>query len=136
MHHEPLPISLCLHFPELLQPDAVHLGSCSELESFLELSTQLPAAAFGEEGVLAVQLHARLVRVGLLALAIDAQVPRSEAFHRAAFIEDFCGGETGEDLDPQRFGLFAEPAAYVAEADDVVPMVLEARRQHPVGGPQ
>src|SRR5262249_1569552 len=68
VHDKAGPVPLRLHVPQLLQPDAVYLRRCSELESLLELTAELAAAALGEEGVLAVQLHARLVRGGLFAL--------------------------------------------------------------------
>ena len=41
-----------------------------------------------------------------------------------------AAAKAGKDLHAERFGLLAEPAADVAEADDVVAVVLEARRQH------
>ena len=50
-------------------------------------------------------------------------------------VQRFGAGEAGVDLDTQRFGLFAEPAADVAERDDVVAFVMEAARQQAVGHP-
>jgi hypothetical protein len=76
-----------------------------------------------------VELDAGLKRVGLLALAVDAHVARGDAAH-AAFVEQhLVRGESGEDLDAERFGLRAEPAAEGPQADDVVAVVLEAAGQ-------
>ena len=79
-------VALGLDLPQLLQADAVDLrvDAFAQLEALLELPAEVAAAAFGEQGVLAVQLHAGLVGVGLLALAVDAHVAGGDAFDRAA----------------------------------------------------
>src|SRR6185436_10238116 len=118
----------------LFQADAVNLGRFPEIESLFELSAEVPAAAFGEEGVLAVQLHAGLVGVGLLALAVDAEVAGGDALHRRALIQDFGRGEAGEDLDAELLRLPAQPAREAAETDDVVAVVLKTAGQHPARG--
>ena len=61
-------------------------GLFPKIESLFELPPEVAAAPFGEEGVLAVQLHAGLVGVGLLALAVDPQVAGGDALHRGASI--------------------------------------------------
>ena len=48
-------------------------------------------------------------------------------------VEHLGGGEAGEDLDAQRFGLLRQPPDDVREADDVVAIVVEVCRQQPVG---
>ena len=74
------------------------------------------------------------IGVGRLAVLADAHVAGGDALHRAVLVvEHFGGRETGKDLDAQRFGLLAQPAAHVAEADDVIAVVLEAGRQHEIG---
>ena len=55
---------------------------------------------------LRVQLHARLVGVGLLALLADAHVAGGDAFDAPfVVVEHLRGGEAREDLDAQRLGL-------------------------------
>ncbi len=44
-------------------------------------------------------------------------------------VEHLGAGKAGIDFDAQRFGLFAQPAAHLAEADDVVAVVLETAGQ-------
>jgi hypothetical protein len=62
-----------------------------------------------------------------------AHVTGGDALHGAILIEQHFGaGEARVDLDTQRFGLFAQPAADVAERDDVVAFVMEAAGQQAV----
>src|SRR4029077_5462174 len=97
---------------------------------------EVPPAPFGKEGVLAVQFHARLVGVGLLALAVDAEVAGGDALHRGAFIQGFGRGEAGKDLDAELLGLLAQPAGEVAETDDVVAVVGKTRGEQPGRRPE
>src|SRR5690606_10737578 len=98
-----------------------------------ELAAEMSAAALGEERVLRVQLYARLIGRGVLAVPADAHVAGSDAFHRLGFVQHFGGGEAGEDLDAERFGLLRKPAANVSEARDVVAVVLEGVGQEKAG---
>src|SRR5438046_455370 len=109
-------MALGLYFPQFLQADAIHLriGAVAQAMLLLELFAELAAAAFGEEGVFAVQLHAGLIGSGLLALAIDAEVARGDALYRGALVEHFGRGEARKDLDAQCLGLLAKPAADIA----------------------
>src|SRR3546814_11483005 len=50
-------------------------------------------------------------------------------------IQHLGGGEPGIDLDAELGRLLAEPAADVAEADDVVAMVVHLRRRRQAVGP-
>ncbi len=59
-----------------------------------------------------------------------AHVAGGDAHHGASLVEkNFGTGKAWVDLDAERFGLFAQPAADVAERDDVVAFVVEALRQ-------
>jgi DNA polymerase len=131
VHDEPRHVLLGLHLPQLLQADAVDLrpAAFAQLEALLELAAEISAASLGEHRVLGVQLDARLVARGLLAVLADAHVARGHAAHAAVFgVEDFRGGEARIDLDARGLGLRAQPAADVAQARDVVAVILEARR--------
>ena len=70
----------------------------------------------------------------MLAVLADAHVAGGDALHRAVLVvEHLGGGEAGIDLDAQRLGLLAEPAADVAQADDVVAVVVHQPRHQEVG---
>jgi hypothetical protein len=121
-----------LHVPQLLQADAVDLRvlAFAQAVARLELPPELPAAAFREQGVLAMELHAGLIRARLLALPADPHVAGRDALDRVPFIEDLRGREAGEDLHAGRLRLLAEPARERAQADHVVAVVPEAAREH------
>ncbi len=115
--------------PEFLQTDAVYLRIRVRVQAITlhQLPAQMPAAALGEKDVLAVQLDPRLILVGRPAVASHAHVASGDAANAAfVVIEHFRGGKAGVDLDAQRFGLLPQPAAHVAQADDVVAVIPEA----------
>ncbi|MDT4856373.1 hypothetical protein FQZ97_907610 [compost metagenome] len=81
-----------------------------------------------------MQLHAGLVVVGVAAVAGHTHVAGGHAADGAVFVvQDFHCGEAGEDIHAQRLGLLAHPLHDVAQADDVVALVVETGRQQPVG---
>ena len=107
---------------ESLLPDTDPTGRLPEVgdrvdavaqpKALLQPAAQMAAAAFGEQRVLAVQLHAGLIRIGLVAFAVDAHVAGDHAFHDAALVVEHVGrGKTRKDLDSERFGLLTQPAA-------------------------
>ena len=97
------------------------------MEFFLQLLAEMAATAFSKEGVFGMQFHAELMCVGGLAVAADAHVAGGDTFDAAVFVEQhFSGGKAGENLHAQCFGLLAHPAHDVTEADNIVPVVLEA----------
>ena len=76
----------------------------------------MAARAFGEQGVFGVEFQPRLVVALVAAILGHAHVLRRDALDRAIIVvEHFGGGEAGEDLHPQPFGLFGQPAAQVAK---------------------
>src|SRR2546426_8356376 len=136
--HETGRVALGFHLPQLLQPDAVDLRIALSLQGVLpeQLPAQMPARALGEEGVFRVQLHPGLVGPGLLAAAADAELAGGDALYALAFVEDFSRGKAGKDFNAQALGLPAEPARQVAEADDVVAVILEAGGQQEIRRPE
>src|SRR5690606_40963784 len=84
------------------------------------------AAAFGEQGVLGTQFHAGGVHPVLrVAFAVDTQVTGEDALDHAVLVDQrFLGGKAGVDLNTQILGLLGQPAAQVAQGDDVVAMVV------------
>ncbi len=136
VHDQALDVLLRLDLPQFLEADAVHLriGAIAQLEFLLQLLAEMAAAALGEEGVLAEQLHARLVRLGGLAVAADAHVAGGDAFYRTILVVEHLGaGEAGVDFHAEGLGLLRQPAADIAQADDVVAVVEKAAREQGVG---
>ncbi len=131
-------VILGFDFPQFLDADAVGLrvrGTArrahgAQVEFLFQLLAEVPAAAFGEQGVFGVQLHARLmVRAGG-AVAVQAHVAGGDALDRAVVVEqNLGGGETGVDFRAHGLGLFTQPAAQQAERDDVIAVVLHLRRR-------
>ena len=132
VHDEPGLVLGGVDLPKLFQADAVSLLlACGvELEALKQHAPERAAAALGEERVFRGELHARLEGLGLLAVLADAHVAGGDAAHRAVVVVENLGGrEAGIDLDAELLRLLAEPAAEIAEADDVVAVVLHRRQQ-------
>ena len=94
-----------------------------------QLLRQRAAAAFGEQRVARAQLHAALEIVGGFAVLADAHVAGGDADDAPVLLQQFGGGEAGIDLDAQRLGLLPQPAADIAERNDVVAVVVHLRRR-------
>jgi len=136
VHHETGLVLGRIDFPEFLDAyrPARRITPFVELVFRDELLAQVAARAFGEDGVLGVQLHAELEAVGRLPVLADAQVAGGHALDRAVVVVEQLGGrEAGEDLHTQRLGLLAHPAHHVAQMHDVVAVVVHGARQQPVG---
>src|SRR3546814_11474091 len=109
------------------------MGVLAQIEPGHELATERAAAAFREEGVLRVQLHAGRVVGGMLAILADAHVAGGDAFHAAVLvIEDLGRREAGIDLHATSAGLLAQPEAPVAEPAGLVAFVADGRRAQEV----
>ena len=122
--------------PQILQADAVALRVLAGVERVPgdQLAPEVAARALGEDRVLGVQLHAELEVAGRLAFLAQPLVAGGHALHGAGLVVQHLGGrKAGEHVNAQRLGLLAEPAHQVAEAGDVVAVVLEAVRQQEVG---
>jgi hypothetical protein len=102
-----------------------------------QLLAQVAACAFGEHGVLAVQLHAQLEFTSGLAVLAHAHVAGGHALDGAVFVEQHFGrGKARENFHAQGLGLVGQPLAEEAQAHDVVAFVVEALGQQPVGRAQ
>ena len=122
--------------PQLLDADAVglRLHALAQLVGVEQLLGQGPAAALGEQGVGRAQFHARLVVRAFLAFLRDAHDAGDDAAHLAFLDDGLGGGEARVDLDAQRLGLGTQPAADIAEGDDVVPLIVHLRRRRQLVG--
>src|ERR1700722_15273535 len=111
-----------IDLPDFLQADAEFRGFALGIKRELrdELLGQAAARAFGEQSVLAAQLHA--ARVGSLVRTIlgDTHVAGRNAAHGAlVVVEDLNCRETRIDLDAKRFGLGRKPTTKHAKRTDI-----------------
>jgi len=76
-----------------------------------------------------MQFHARGVAVFLLAIVADAEVASGDTFNRTVFVEQhFAGSKAREDLYAQTFRLLGQPAAQVAQRNNIVAFVVHGLR--------
>ncbi|MNQ85604.1 hypothetical protein D3C85_1007750 [compost metagenome] len=137
VHHQALLVLGRIDLPQLLDADAVVLGVDLgvQLVALEQLLADVATAAFGEQGVLGAQFHAGgVVTLFRIALVVDAQVAGDDAAHHAVVVDQrFLGGEARVDLDAEVLGLLGQPAAQVAQRDDVVAFVVHGFRHGEVG---
>ncbi|MCY1426632.1 hypothetical protein D9M71_424550 [compost metagenome] len=128
VYHQALLVLGRVDVPDFLDADAVMLGVGFAVELVLldQLFADVATAAFGEQGVLGTQFHARgVVTLFRVAFAVDAEVTGDDPADHAVLVDQrFLGGEARVDLDAQAFGLLGQPAAQVAQGDDVVAFVV------------
>ncbi|RMS73221.1 hypothetical protein ALP62_05511 [Pseudomonas syringae pv. aceris] len=128
VHHQPLFMFGRVDFPDFLEADSVmlHVGFVVEVEALEQLLADVTTAAFGEQRVLGAQFHAGGVQAFLrIAFAVDTQIPGDDAAHYTVFVEQrFLSGKARIDFDTEVFSLLSQPAAQVAQRDDVVAMVV------------
>ncbi len=125
--------------PQLLQAEAVllRLGILVERELADQPLRQRAARALGDHGVLGAQLDAALEVVGRLAVLADALVAGRDADDRTLLVVQHLGDRKLRiDLNAQFAGLLAEPAHEVAEAADIVAVIVHQRRHDEVGDAQ
>ncbi len=126
-----------IDFPDFLEPDAVMLdiAVAAQVELLHQALAQMPAAAFGEHRVLGAQFHARGIAVLGFAFLGHAHVARDDTADRPLVVVDHIGGGVaGEDVGTHGFGLIAQPAHQLAQADDVVAFVVHGLGQECIGG--
>ncbi|RMS28105.1 hypothetical protein ALP71_03579 [Pseudomonas coronafaciens pv. garcae] len=128
MYHQTLFVFRRVDFPDFLEADGVmlHIGFVIQVETLEQLLADVTTAAFGEQRVLGAQFHAGGVQAFFgIAFAVDAQIAGDDTAYHAVFVEQrLLGGEARVDLHTQVLGLLGEPAAQVAERNDVVAMVV------------
>jgi hypothetical protein len=137
--HEAGLVMLGLDLPELLETDAVFLGlaALGQVEALDELLGKRAAHALPDQHILAHEGHAGLVVRAARSVALDAHVARDDARHRTVFAIDQIGcGKARIDLNAQRFGMAGQPAADIAERDDVIAVIAHQRRHEHVGHAQ
>ena len=123
-------------FPEFLDAQGVSLrvAALIELEFGNQLATQMAACAFGKHRVFAQQFHTELKIVGRLAVLADAHVAGGHALDGTiVVVQHFGGRKAGEDFHAQIFRLRGQPARDVAQADDVIAIVVKALGHQKIG---
>ena len=114
VQHEPRHVLRRIDLPQFLDADAPGLRIAALVEPVPRdhLLAEMAARAFGEQRVLAEELHAGLEVGGRLAVLADTHVARRHAAHRAVLVvQHFGAGKAGEDLDAQLFGLLSRASA-------------------------
>ncbi|MCY1296898.1 hypothetical protein D9M70_463130 [compost metagenome] len=91
-----------------------------------QLLADVATAAFGEQGVLGAQFHpGGVVALFRMAFTVDAEIAGDDAAHHAVLVDQrFLGSEARVDLHAQAFGLLGQPAAKIAQGDDIVALVV------------
>ncbi len=117
-----------IDFPDFFQADGVvlHIGFVVEFEALEQLLADVATAAFGEQRVFGAQFHAGGVQAFFrVAFAVDAQITGDDAAHHAVFVEQrFLSCKARVDFNAKVFSLLGEPAAQIAQRDNVVAMVV------------
>ena len=126
MHHQAFMVPGLADLPDFLDADAVMLGVAIlvELKAGDHFLAEMAAAAFGQDREPGVEFESRLPGRFPLAFRVDAHVAGGDAFHAAVIVvKNFGGGETGKDLGAEFGRLIRQPAAQVAQGNDVVPVI-------------
>ena len=132
MNDEPLLVPLGFDFPDLLDTDAVvlRIGILAQPELRHEFFAEVAAYAFRENRVLAEQLVTRCEGTLLFAVLANPHVAGRHAGHAPLGVVEHLGGsEAREHVDAHGFRLLAQPLAQLAEADDVVTVIVHGTRQ-------
>ena len=134
MDHQALLVLRGIELPELLdaEPEGLGVDALAQAEVGHQLLRQGAAAALAEEGVLAVQLHAGLEAVLGLTVAADAHGAGGDPLDSSVVVKQHLGrGKARIDFGAQGLGLFRQPAADVAQRNDVVALVVHLPRHGP-----
>ena len=132
VHDQPRLVPGRVDLPQLLDADAVGLriDSIAQVEALEQPLGQVSPAPLRKDGHPRVQLHPRLEARLRLPVAPHPHVPGRDPLDRAVLVvEHLGGGKAREDRDVERLRLLGEPAAEVAEADDVVAGVVHLGRR-------
>ena len=138
VHHQSLMIFSVRNFPYFLDSYSIMLRvfALIETEAGDQLLAEMAPAALREQGVFGVQFHSRGVAVLVLAMDADAHVAGGDALGGAIVVEQhFGGGKARKDFHAEPLGLGRQPAAQVAEADDVVAFVVHGFGYEQAGYP-
>ena len=120
-----------IDLPQLLDPDAIGLGidALPQIEAMDQGLGQRAAATLGEQGQPAMELDAGCEIARGLAVLADAHIAGRDTLHPSGLvIEHLGGGKARIDLHPQPLGLLRQPAAEIAQADDVIALVVHLGR--------
>ncbi len=123
------------HLPQLLEADGImlRLGAVLQIELGDQLLAQMAAGPFGKQGIAAMERHAgHVIRLGI-AGSVQPEIAGDHTPHPSRFHDELACGKTRVYFDSQLLRLLTEPAAEVAQAEDMTAIVVHARRHGPVG---
>ena len=132
---EPRMMPRRVDLPQLFQSDSIFLeiDAIAQVEFVHQALRQRSANAFGEQRVLRVQLHPFGVFGLVRSVLCNSHVAGCNALDRAiVVVQDLGRREARINLDAERLGLSTQPATDIAQADDVVAVVVQQRRHRPV----
>ncbi len=116
-----------IDFPQFFDPNAIVLGifARTQVEFLNQPLTQVAAATFREQSIFGVQLHAGHVAVFLASVGSNTHVAGHNTLNAAIFVIKYIrSGKAGVDFCSHAFCLLCQPAAEVAETDDVVAFIV------------
>ena len=115
------------NLPDFLNADTVVLWVLAfiQAETADQLFAQVASAAFGEQRVAGVQLHAGRIAVLFLAIRAYPHIAGGNTLDPAIVVVQHLGsGKPRVDLNAQVLGLLRQPAADVAHGNDEVAFVV------------
>ena len=127
VYHQPLPVLLLRNFPDLLDAEAVMLGvtvlvQFKLVDNFL---TEVTVTSLRKNCIAGVKFEARFIGRFLLTTGIDSHIAGGDSLNAAiVIIENFSCCKTGEYFGTQLHCLFCQPAAQIAQGNDVVTVVV------------
>ena len=136
MYHQAGFVAGRVNLPQFLDAQAIGLRVATLVKLVFgnDLFAQMAARTLGEHGVFAQKLHAQLEVACQLAIFANTHVAGCHTTHRTVFVvKHFSRSEAWEYLNAQAFSLFTQPLGHIAQADDVVAVVLKALGQQKIG---
>ena len=111
------------NLPDLLdaQPVGLRRSALVQAVSLDQTFSEIAATAFGKQCISPQQFHARLEIRARRAIVQTAEIAGCDAFDGTLFVEKDVGrGKTGKNIYAQCLGLPRQPAAKIAERNDVI----------------
>src|SRR5262245_6016518 len=134
--HQAWTVPLGRHLPQFLeaQPKLLRSAALAQAEFGGQDLGQGAARALGNEGVLALELHAAAETRRWFGVLAKAHVAGGNAADGATLVvKDLGSREPRVNFHPQLRRLLAKPTAKIAQADDVFAVVAHERRHQNVG---
>ena len=135
MLHQPLLVAGWIHLPQFLDAKSklLRIAVLVQCKARYQLLGQRTANPLADQHIFSQQRHAASVVRPRLAITPDAHVAGGDTDRRAGVvIEDFTAGKARIDFHAQFLGLFTQPAADIAQRDDIIAVIVHQRRHHEI----